>query len=216
MKRGVWVVAVGLLVLVAAPASASESSVLVTADLTSMWQGYSVTLDGQQADGQASNQPKQFVDVYPGRHEIVVEIWTSPFKHSTACQGFVDVPRHAEIRVKCAGRRLVVYGGTKLKDEVDVRREEERGERHEKRKLLRQALRDLLDDASDEVRECRRAVVKPVQSIMDRTDDRHPEWRRILRKVRAAAEDAADDCPRSIVHRFENVRAVLEDLSDDD
>jgi hypothetical protein len=211
VKRVGWVV---VLWVAFAPGAvrASESSVWVTGELSSMWQGYSVTLDGQQAPGQASNQPKQFVDVYPGRHEIVVDIWTSPFKSQRACQGFVDVPKSSEIRVKCAGGKLTVYGGTRLRDEDDAARDAQ----HDKRKRLRQALRDLIDDASDESRECRRAVVRPVKAVSDRIDGRRPDWRSALRKLRNAAEDAEDDCPRSIMRGFAAAREVLEDLADDE
>jgi hypothetical protein len=108
-------------VFATAPAWATESSLLVTAELSSVWQGYSVTVDGQQLQGGASNQPKRMDDLYPGRHDVAVEIWTPPFKHHIACQGMVDVPRHAELRVKCAGGRLAAYGSTKLAEPAQAR-----------------------------------------------------------------------------------------------
>jgi hypothetical protein len=213
MKRAIWAIVLGLgaIVVMGGGTAHAQSRVVVTADLTSIWHGYAVYLDGQQADGQASNQPKTFADVYPGRHEISVEIWEGLTKHHVACKGLVNVPQNAEIRVKCGGNgKLAVFGGTQL----ESREDQDRDATREKRKRMRQALRDLIDDASDEPHECRRAVVKPAQAIMDRIDARRPDWRSVLRKLRNAADDAQEVCPRSIVRGFSVVREVAEDLAD--
>jgi hypothetical protein len=82
---------------------------------------------------------------------------------------------------------------------------------------LREALRDLLEDARDESGQCRRAVVNGVSDLRDRLDEMDGRRRKLkmaLRSLRDIEADAADDCPGSIRKGLRRAVEILEEASE--
>ncbi|MEO6954606.1 MAG: DUF4476 domain-containing protein [Polyangia bacterium] len=91
----------------------ADSTLVVAADVQSVWHGFVVVLDGTMRSN-ATHDAKRIHGVGAGRHEIAVNLITNPFKPNGTpmCKGFVDVPPESELRIKCEAGQIIVIGAT--------------------------------------------------------------------------------------------------------
>jgi hypothetical protein len=93
---------VAALIPMAAGLARADSRLTVAHQMQSAWHGYVVYLDGQRRSDASANA-KTIGGVAPGRHELSVNIVSSPIhpEGKPLCVGPVDVPDFTEVRIKC-------------------------------------------------------------------------------------------------------------------
>lgn len=93
-----------LVLLAALAASPTTGDLMVSADAP-----FALFVDGRQLNPGNLQQSWTASNLAPGRHDVRVDVWRSPFRGERLAQGFVDVPAGAQVRVKAEPNRLVVY-----------------------------------------------------------------------------------------------------------
>ncbi len=93
-----------LVLLAALAASPTTGDLVVSADAP-----FALFVDGRQVNPGNLQQSWTAANLAPGRHDVRVDVWRSPFRGERLAQGFVDVPPGAQVRVKAEPNRLVVY-----------------------------------------------------------------------------------------------------------
>ncbi len=111
MKTMAATAAVSMLCLSAA--AWAQSALLISCADCEAYEALEVAIDGQSL---AANGPlpSYRVEVTPGKHEVQVWKWTSPFQRVDYVTQVLDFPRRTELRVKASFNKLNVYGQGKL------------------------------------------------------------------------------------------------------
>jgi len=194
----------------------ADSSVVVSAELKSAMHGYMVYVDGSGVQD-ASNQPKRFPQIAAGRHEVQVDLWTSPWKlqGTMQCKGLVKVPRDSELRVKCGlSGKLETIGASQNEPKPIYALPTEVPRGYDAADLLASAARRMRGTAgpcgrmSLDVRDLR-------EDLDERRRGRHGRHR-LAREAAEFAEDARDVCPRVVTRLLLDASLALGSYGDDE
>lgn len=203
--------ALGLL-LVSAVAHA-DSVLVVSHQMKSVWHGYVVFLDGQRRSSADANA-KRITGVLPGRHELSVNIVSSPFKPDgkPLCVGPIDVPPESEMRLKCEDNgAITIIGVTSFAPPpppapvvIEPPRQDSRGDADG---LLASAAVEMMD-APPACGRLRGTVDELRYDLGARRRGRGGRHR-LAFETQALADQARDVCPRSTVELLREAGRVL-------
>jgi hypothetical protein len=180
--------------------AARASSLSVACDCS----GFTLYVDGQMRTQMAASAKIDAID--PGRHDVKIDVWTSPFKHEVWYSGLVDVPRGRDVRAKVTRGNLQIYSAEVAPPPLPPRDVQRAELRHDAVADAIDELRRAAELNEDERSRCQDRLADRLTTLQDRVRDLRRGWddlERVLQKLDDARALADDLCPGRIADPVE-------------